>query len=57
MAREVPNDDFCKFMITQTQFKVPVCTHFDTEEDTCDLDECQYSPKWLRWFEYMENID
>ena len=58
MGRLVENDDFCKFMVTQTQWpNIPKCTHFDVEEDECDLDECAYSEKWLKWFEYMEDID
>ena len=55
--RPVENDDFCRYMVTQTKFKVSLCTYFNEENDECSLDECAYSHKWLEWFEYMGAMD
>ena len=58
MGRPVANDDYCRFMTTQTQWPHnPKCTWFDDEEDECALDKCFFSEKWRTWFEYLENID
>ena len=61
MPRPVENDDFCKQMAgIEIKFSPPwqadVCTHFDHEEDECDLEACQYPSKWLNWFEYKEAL-
>ena len=56
MPREVPNDDFCNFMSEGYPYGSDPCTHFDSEEDTCDIDECPY-PKWQLSFEAQEAED
>ena len=64
MGRAVENDDFCQFMTSgETPFEenapwtMTLCTHFDVQNDECDLAECAFSIKWLKWFEYMEARD
>ena len=61
MVRPVENDDFCCFMADierefASPFTIEACGHFDEEEDTCDIDECPYSEKWLKWFKHMEAV-